>query len=70
MIDGNTYALEQYERAEEAQTIALESTRTKWTSIITEIEVLYQQALDVAETDDYDFTEEFIEDLTNTLEGL
>jgi len=70
MQDQNTIDLARYEKAQQDQDIALESQRTKWLPIITEIEVLYQQMLDMAETEEYDFTEEAIEDLTNTLEGL
>jgi len=69
-MDQNTADLIKYEKEMQAQDIALESQRTKWLPIITEIEVLYQQMLDMAETEDYDFTEEAIEDLTNVLEGL
>jgi len=69
-MDQNTIDLARYEREQDAQDIALESQRTKWLPIITEMEVLYQQLLDMAETEEYDFTEDAIEDLTNTLEGL
>ena len=57
-------------KEEALQTEELNKCRAKWTPIIAEIEVLYQQMLDMAETEDYDFTEEAIEDMTNALEGL
>jgi len=69
-MDQNTADLIKYEKRQQAQDIALESQRAQWLPIITEIEALYQQMLDMAETEEYDFTEDAIEDLTNVLEGL
>lgn len=57
-------------KEEALQTEELNKCRTKWIPIIEEIEILYQRMLDMAETEDYDFTEEAIEDMTSVLEGL
>ncbi len=61
MIDGNTAALHEYERAQEQQEEALEVVHGRVDDIIDNISILVGQVLDMSQEGIYDFEEDIKE---------